>query len=62
MFCLACNKKMKEIKQDSDYKNWNRKYHKSCLKNSNIYLGLIEKCKSLGLSIPEEYKKRACIL
>ena len=62
MICLACNKKLKEIKQDSDYNNWNRKYHKSCLKNSNVYLGLIEKCKSLGLPISEEYKKRACIL
>ena len=62
MFCLACDKKLKEIKQDFDYKNWNRKYHKSFLKNSNTYLALIQKCKSLNLPIPEDYKKRACIL
>lgn len=37
--CLNCNKKLRIIKSDKDYKNWNRKYHKNC------YLSLEKKKK-----------------
>ena len=29
-YCLKCLKKLKPIKADSEYNNWNRKFHKKC--------------------------------
>ena len=29
-YCLACDKKLRPIKEDRDYKHWERKYHKKC--------------------------------
>ena len=59
MYCLACDKKLNKIKEDADYKNWMRKYHKKCWKERIIYLDIIEK--NPNLTNIEYYKKLACI-
>ena len=37
MNCLCCGKKLRGIREDRDYQNWQRKYHKNCFNDRNIY-------------------------
>ena len=73
MICLACDGKIKPIKEDSQ--TWKRKYHKKCWHERFIYYGLVDKCEKLGITkgatLPydptdrkrncyEDYLKRCC--
>lgn len=58
MYCLACDKKLKDIQADKTFPYWNRKYHKKCWIESLIYLEMIEKHPNLK----DEYIiKKACL-
>ena len=64
MFCLSCDKKLRGIKEDMDYSKWQRKYHKKCWSESNIYYGIFQQCLKLENPNPEileYYKKKSCI-
>lgn len=60
MFCLACDRKLPKIKEDNDYKNWGRKYHKKCLKECGIYLDILNKIDKNDRHY-SYYRKRACL-
>ena len=60
MNCLCCDKKLKLIKQDFDYNNWQRKYHKKCWNERTIYLDIIQK--NPNLKNIEYYKKLSCLI
>jgi hypothetical protein len=64
MICLCCDKKLRGIKEDGDYQNWQRKYHKTCWRDRNINYDLYLKTLKLpeySSSILEYYHKKSCI-
>jgi len=64
MNCLSCGKKLKEIKEDLDYNNWERKYHKKCWNEKNIYFNLYLKASkdpNYSPKILEFYKQKSCL-
>jgi len=64
MNCLCCGKKLKEIKEDLDYNNWKRKYHKNCWKDRNIYFNIYLKTLNIdghSLKVEEFYRKKSCL-
>jgi len=63
MNCLSCGKKIRGIKEDENYQYWQRKYHKNCWNNRNIYYDLYLKTlklKNYNPSILEFYKQKSC--
>lgn len=65
MICLACEKKMREIKKDSEGDFWHLKFHKKCWKKRNIYFELyLKTLKIEGHSekVLEFYRKRSCFM
>ena len=64
MNCLCCGKKLRGIKEDVDYQNWQRKYHKNCWKDRNIWYNMYWKVKLRPNSNPkflEFYEKKSCL-
>lgn len=64
MNCLACEKKIRGIKEDCDYTEWNRKFHKNCWRDRNVYFNLyLKTLKIEGHSekVLEFYKKKSCL-
>lgn len=64
MNCLCCGKKLKEIKEDLDYSNWQRKYHKKCWNEKNIYFNLYLKTLNLqnfNPKILKFYQQKSCL-
>lgn len=58
MICLACDGKLKPIKED--LQTWKRKYHKKCWHERFMYYDLVNKCEKLGI-VNEDYLKRCCM-
>lgn len=61
MFCLACDKKLKDIKEDKFFNNWTRKYHKKCWNERLIYLQMRENIKRKNEDVPEWIEKLCCM-
>lgn len=64
MICLACEKKIKGIKEDSEYTEWNRKFHKNCWRDRNIYFNLylrMLKLENANPKILKIYKNKSCL-
>ena len=36
-YCFHCDKKLRYIKLDDDYKGWKRRYHAKCYINTKAY-------------------------
>lgn len=65
MNCQCCDGKLKRINADSDFNNWNRKYHKKCWKDRNLYYNLYLKASQISgydEKKLEYYRKRSCIV
>lgn len=63
MNCLACDKKLREINEDSLYSNWNRKYHKKCWNKRHYYSELYEQSLQFGFEntpAMKNFLKRSC--
>ncbi len=65
MNCLCCEKKIRGIREDGDYLNWQRKYHKNCWKDRNIYYNLYLQTmnfENYNHKNLEFYRKNSCLL
>ena len=65
MNCLCCGKKMQKINQDVDYSKWERKYHKKCWSERNMYYNLylkIQKFENWNPKTLEFYKIKSCLI
>ena len=65
MNCLCCGKKMRNIKEDADYSKWERKYHKKCWNERNIYYVLYLKTLKIENYNPNTlkfYKIKSCLI
>ena len=65
MNCLCCGKKMRNIKEDADYLTWERKYHKKCWNERNIYYVLYLKTLKIENHNPNTlkyYKIKSCLI
>ena len=50
-YCNYCKKKLRKIREDKIYKDWQRKYHKTCLKKKeedDCFKELIKNYKKTG--------------
>lgn len=64
MNCLCCGKKIRGIREDVDYQNWKRKYHKNCWKDRNIYYNFYLKMLKIPNYNPktlELYRQKSCL-
>lgn len=64
MFCLACKKKIRGIKEDLEYSNWERKYHKNCWRDKDIYFNLYLKTlkiENYNPTILKLYQDKSCL-
>ena len=64
MYCLCCEKKIRGIKEDGDYQNWQRKYHKNCWKERDMYYNLylkILKIQNYNPTTLELYRQKSCL-
>lgn len=61
MKCQCCDKKIREIKEDKYFMDWERKYHKKCWNNRLPYLQMREDLKRKNMPVPEFIEKLACI-
>ena len=64
MNCLCCGKKIRGIREDGDYQNWQRKYHKNCFNDRNIYYNLYLKTLNIdghSSKVEEFYRQKSCL-
>ena len=64
MNCLCCGKKMRGIKEDGDYSKWERKYHKKCWNERNMYYDIylrVSENRNYNPKTLEYYKIKSCL-
>ena len=64
MNCLCCGKKIRGIREDVDYQNWKRKYHKKCWNERNICYNLYLKTLNIdrhSSKVEEFYRQKSCL-